>query len=73
MRLDMEKLRNPKVQGALRHLLTAAGPVLALLMSAPDPLGLLKSLVSAAGWPALVGLIMAGLGFWQSWTAKEKR
>jgi hypothetical protein len=69
----MEKFRNPKIQGALRHLLTAAGPVLALLLSAPDPIGLLKSLVSAAGWPALVGLIMAGLGFWQSWTAREKR
>jgi hypothetical protein len=69
----MEKLRNPKVQGALRHFLTAVGPVLALMMSAPDPWALFKALVSAAGWAALVGLIMTGLGLYLSLTAKEKR
>jgi len=69
----MSKLRNPKVQGALRHLLTAIGPVMAVVMTAPDPWALAKSLMGSAGWPAVVGLIMAGLGFWTSWTAKEKR
>lgn len=69
----MDKLRNPKVQGALRHLLTAIGPVLAVIMAADDPWALLLALFSAAGWPSLVGVIMAGLGFWASLTAPEKR
>lgn len=69
----MHKLKDPKVQGALRHLLTALGPVLFLFMAAPDPVALLRTLISAAGWPSLVGLLMAVLGFWQSWTAREKR
>ncbi|MFV1620454.1 hypothetical protein [Phaeobacter sp. JH20_26] len=69
----MSKLRNPKVQGALRHLLTAIGPVLAVIMAAEDPAALLRALIGAAGWPSLVGVIMAVLGFWASVTAPEKR
>jgi len=57
----MHKLRNPKVQGALRHLLTAVGPVLAS-----------QGIASEQAWAVVVGVIMAGLGFWASWTAKEK-
>ncbi|MDE4189675.1 hypothetical protein [Phaeobacter gallaeciensis] len=68
----MNRLKNPKVQGALRHLLTATGPVLALIMASDDPAALIRSMVGGAGWPALVGVLMAGLGFWASWTAKEK-
>jgi Mn2+/Fe2+ NRAMP family transporter len=68
----MNRLKNPKVQGALRHLLTATGPVLALIMASDDPGALVRSLFGGAGWPALVGVLMAGLGFWASWTAKEK-
>lgn len=69
----MSKLRNPKVQGALRHLLTALGPVLAILAAVDDPMVLLKSLIALENWPAVVGLLMAVLGFWASWTAKEKK
>ena len=68
----MNRLKSPKVQGALRHLLTATGPVLALIMASDDPMALVRSLIGGAGWPALVGVLMAGLGFWASWTAKEK-
>jgi len=69
----MSKLRNPKVQGALRHLLTALGPMLAILAAVDDPMALLKSLIALENWPAVVGLLMAVLGFWASWTAKEKK
>ena len=69
----MSKFRNPKVQGALRHLLTALGPVLAILAAVDDPMVLLKSLIALENWPAVVGLLMAVLGFWASWTAKEKK
>lgn len=68
----MEKLKNPKVIGALRHVLTALGPILMLIGSVDDPIAILRLLISEAGWPAMVGLIMAVLGFYSSWTAPEK-
>lgn len=68
----MDKLRNPKVQGALRHLLTAIGPVLALLAAVEEPLAFVASLIRPENWPALVGVLMAVLGFWASWAAPEK-
>jgi len=68
-----EKLRNPKVQGALRHLLTAIGPVVALLAAVDEPMVFLASLIRPENWPALVGLLMAALGFWASWVAPEKK
>lgn len=57
----MNRLKDPKVQGALRHLLTSVGPVLAS-----------HGVTTEAYWQIIVGLLMAGLGFWASWTAKEK-
>lgn len=57
----MEKLKDPKVQGALRHLLTSVGPLLAT-----------NGVVSDIKWQIGVGIVMAGIGFWASWTAKEK-
>ncbi|UWR66226.1 hypothetical protein K4L02_08390 [Phaeobacter inhibens] len=68
----MNKLRNPKVQGQLRHLLTAIGPVLAVVLASDDPAALVRSLIGGAGWPALVALLMAWIGFWASWVAPEK-
>ncbi|UWR97686.1 hypothetical protein [Phaeobacter inhibens] len=68
----MNKLRNPKVQGQLRHLLTAIGPVFAVILASDDPVALVRSLIGGAGWPALVALLMAGIGFWASWVAPEK-
>lgn len=58
----IDKLRNPQVQGALRHLLTATGPLLAAW-----------GVTDEATWAIFVGLGMAGLGFWASITAPEKR
>lgn len=69
----MKKLMTPKVQGALRHLLTAIGPVLAVLMASDDPMTLLKSLISPQHWPSLVGFLIAALGFYASWAAPEKK
>lgn len=69
----MKKLRDARVQGALRHLLTAIGPMIAVLMASDDPVALLQSLVEPHNWTALVGLLMALIGFWASWTAREKR
>ncbi|GAB5434802.1 MAG: hypothetical protein EpisKO_41720 [Epibacterium sp.] len=69
----MEKLKTPKIQGALRHLLTALGPIIAILMAVDDPFALLSSLVRPENWPAIVGLLMAALGFWSSWSAPEKQ
>ena len=58
----MEKLRNPKVFGALRHLLTAIGPLLAA-----------RGYVDDVMWQLGVGLVLAIIGFVLSWTASEKR
>lgn len=58
----MEKLKDPRVQGALRHLLTALGPLLAA-----------KGIVDDATWQILVGVAMAALGFYASLTAPEKK
>jgi hypothetical protein len=69
----MNKLRNPKVQGQLRHLLTAIGPVLAVVLASDEPAALVRSLIGGAGWPSLVGVIIAAIGFWASVTAPEKR
>lgn len=69
----MNKLKSPKVQGSLRHLFTAIGPVLALIMAHREPAELLKTMISDAGWPSLVGVIMAATGFWASLTAPEKK
>jgi len=57
----MTKLRDPRVQGALRHVLTAAGPMVAAMGWADD-----------ATWQVVVGIVMALVGFYTSWTAKEK-
>jgi len=69
----MNKLRDPRVRGALRHLLTAIGPVIAVVTAADDPVALLGSLFAPQNWTALVGMVMAALGFWASWTAPEKQ
>ena len=71
----MNKLRDPKIQGQLRHLLTALGPVVAVLVAidasgVATPAEVWRALLRE--WPAMVGFLMAGLGFWASWTAKEK-
>jgi hypothetical protein len=47
--------------------------MLAILAAVDDPMALLKSLIALENWPAVVGLLMAVLGFWASWTAKEKK
>lgn len=69
----MERFLTPKVQGALRHLLTAVGPVLAIFLATPDPIEAAKSLISEAGWQSTVGLLLALLGFYASWRAPEKK
>ena len=58
----MDKLRNPKVHGALRHMLTAFGPLLAS-----------HGIATETNWQMGVGVFMAALGFWASWTASEKK
>ncbi|MHC9235027.1 Pam3-gp28 family putative phage holin [Pseudooceanicola sp. 502str34] len=58
----IEIIRKPQVQGALRHLLTALGPLLAA-----------HGITSDAYWQAGVGAFMAALGFYLSVTAPEKK
>lgn len=57
----MERLKDPKVQGAFRHLMTSLGPLLAA-----------RGVVEDIYWQMVVGLVMAVVGFWASWTAPEK-
>jgi hypothetical protein len=58
----LNQLRKPKIQGQLRHLLTALGPLLAT-----------KGVVNDVEWQMWVGLAMALLGFLSSWNASEKQ
>ena len=58
----MERLKDPKVQGALRHALTALGPLIAA-----------SGITTDALWQIVVGIVMAFIGFYTSWTAKEKK
>lgn len=58
----MNRFRDPKVQGALRHLLTSMGPLIATW-----------GVMDETSWAIGVGVAMALLGFWASWTAKEKK
>ncbi len=56
------KLRDPRVMGALRHLLTSLGPLLAA-----------HGVTDDQTWQIWVGVTMAAIGFWASMTAPEKR
>ncbi|MBY6005363.1 hypothetical protein KUV62_15665 [Salipiger bermudensis] len=58
----IEIIRKPQVQGALRHLLTSMGPLLAA-----------HGITTDAYWQGVVGIFMALLGFWLSVTAPEKK
>lgn len=58
----MNKLLTPQVQGSLRHLLTAAGPMLAA-----------NGWTTDAEWQIAIGIVMAMLGFLTSWFAPEKK
>ena len=55
-------IRNPKVMGALRHMLTSLGPLLAA-----------HGVTTDIYWQITVGVLMATLGFYASLTAPEKR
>lgn len=55
-------IRDPRVMGALRHLLTSVGPLLAA-----------HGVTTEAYWQIGVGVFMALLGFWASITAPEKK
>jgi hypothetical protein len=68
-----ERLKDPKILGAIRHLLTALGPVVTVLMLSDDPATLISNLLYPENFLAAVGLLIAGAGFYLSWTAKEKK
>lgn len=57
-----QALNRPKVMGALRHLLTSMGPLLAA-----------HGVTTDGYWQIGVGVLMAILGFYASLTAKEKQ
>lgn len=57
-----ERLKDPRIHGALRHLLTSIGPVVAA-----------QGWATETAWQMGVGVVIAGLGFWASWTASEKK
>lgn len=56
------QLISPKMQGQIRHLLTAFGPILAMYDILPE-----------SRWDLLVGILMAVIGFLWSWFAPEKQ
>ena len=58
----LQQLLSPKMRGALRHLLTSIGPLVAA-----------HGVTSEAYWAIIVGLLMGALGFYDSWTAPEKK
>lgn len=49
-------------RGALRHLLTALGPLAAA-----------HGFMTEAYWQILIGVLFAGWAFYDSWTAPEKK
>ena len=76
----MEKLKqmwgNPKVQGQLRHLLSALGPLLGLLVAVLSMPGMTLTGVLAAvvaNWGSIVAFIVALIPFILSYKAKEKQ
>jgi hypothetical protein len=58
----MRRLRNPRVQGALRHLLSSFGPLFAA-----------HGITSELYWQTIVGIVMTSIAFWSSYTAPEKK
>lgn len=58
----MQRILSPKMRGALRHLLSSFGPLLAA-----------NGLVTDATWQSVVGVIMTALAFYDSWKAPEKQ
>lgn len=56
------KLFSPKMRGALRHLLSSLGPLVAA-----------HGITTDAYWQTGVGVLMALLAFYDSWTAPEKK
>ena len=53
------KLLSPKMRGALRHALTGLGPLLAR-----------HGVTSDEYWQIVVGVMMAALAVYDSWTSK---
>lgn len=58
----MMVLLSHKMRGALRHMLSSVGPLLAA-----------HGITTDAYWQILVGILMAGLAFYDSWKAPEKK
>ena len=58
----MSHIFTPQVMGALRHLLTSLGPLLAA-----------HGVTTEAYWQMAVGILMALVGFIASWKAPEKK
>lgn len=58
----MKQLLSPQVRGALRHLLSSIGPLVAI-----------HGVTTDAYWQMGVGVLMAALAFYDSWTAAEKK
>lgn len=57
----MQKFLSPRIQGQLRHVMTALGPLLAAY-----------GVMDEAVWYLWVGLTMTAFGFISSWIAPEK-
>lgn len=55
----IKQLLSPKMRGALRHMLSSVGPLLAA-----------HGVTTDAYWQVLVGLLMAALAFYDSWNTK---
>lgn len=70
-----ELFNDPRLQGQGRHLLSALGPMLGLLLailSLPNItlVGVLAAVVS--NWASITAFVLALIPFYLSWKAKEK-
>lgn len=66
---------DPKWQGQFRHLLSAIGPLLGLLVAVLSIDGITMVAILNAiviNWPAITGFLVAAIPFVMSWRAKEK-
>jgi len=55
----IDKLLSPKLRGGVRHLLSSLGPLLAM-----------HGVTTDAYWQVCVGILMAALAFYDSWSTK---
>lgn len=71
-----EFIDDPQVQGQIRHLLGAIGPMLGLLLailSLPNVTWLMVLQAVVSNWMSIVSFLSVAVPLYLSWKAKEKK